>query len=397
MMERKTMGAFIAALRKARGMTQQEVADRLNVSNKTISKWERDEGYPEITIIPALAELFKVTSDEILRGERIPRREENPGKQAARVERQIRQIVNSTMTRFQNFSCLAAALALSGWVILFTIAYTFYRPLLGFGIMAIFVLAGVTMEVFLINTVRAATGNREITGGNAKLLTQLRKTINRYAFAVFMINIAVFILSLPFILFRDSCYVESVISLETYLAWLPGLLIIIALVCALLISLFRERLFLEKRSWPGGYPVREMRRLNLIQGVTLLLAGTPVVAGAFLQSGSYPLIICFFAMFLFAVAGMIVIVVKSKAGMRRLLLLAAGIRNILYLFVLTYLTTWLTIVTTADGERFHHLYFTPGPPLLFLGATAGYLFARHYIWKGSCRLYASERVRKTAE
>ena len=34
-------------------MTQQEVADRLNVSNKTISKWERDDGYPEITIIPA--------------------------------------------------------------------------------------------------------------------------------------------------------------------------------------------------------------------------------------------------------------------------------------------------------------------------------------------------------
>ncbi len=59
--------------------------------------------------------------------------------------------------------------------------------------------------------------------------------INRYAFAVFMINIALFILSLPFILFRDSCYVESVISMETYLAWLPGLLTIIALVCALVI------------------------------------------------------------------------------------------------------------------------------------------------------------------
>ncbi len=122
------MGAFIAALRKARGLTQQEVADRLNVSNKTISKWERDEGYPEITIIPALAELFDVTSDEILRGERSAQRDQDGEKQAARVERQIRQIVNSTMTRFQNFSYLAAALALSGWVILFTVAYTFYRP-----------------------------------------------------------------------------------------------------------------------------------------------------------------------------------------------------------------------------------------------------------------------------
>ena len=67
-MTKNSIGSFLAALRKARGMTQQEVADRLNVSNKTVSKWERDEGYPEITMIPALAELFDVTADEILRG-----------------------------------------------------------------------------------------------------------------------------------------------------------------------------------------------------------------------------------------------------------------------------------------------------------------------------------------
>lgn len=45
-MSNKSIGSFLAALRKARGMTQQEVADCLNVSNKTVSKWERDEGYP---------------------------------------------------------------------------------------------------------------------------------------------------------------------------------------------------------------------------------------------------------------------------------------------------------------------------------------------------------------
>ena len=69
-MEKKTMGAFLAALRKANGMTQQQVADRLCVSNKTVSKWERDEGCPEIMMLPAIAELYDVTVDEILRGER---------------------------------------------------------------------------------------------------------------------------------------------------------------------------------------------------------------------------------------------------------------------------------------------------------------------------------------
>lgn len=42
-MAKNTMGQFIAALRKANGMTQQDLAERLNVSNKAVSRWERDE------------------------------------------------------------------------------------------------------------------------------------------------------------------------------------------------------------------------------------------------------------------------------------------------------------------------------------------------------------------
>ena len=64
-MSKNTMGQFIAALRKANGMTQQEVADRLNVSNKAVSRWERDECAPDISIIPAIAEMFGVTCDEL--------------------------------------------------------------------------------------------------------------------------------------------------------------------------------------------------------------------------------------------------------------------------------------------------------------------------------------------
>ena len=62
-------GAYLAALRKARGMTQQEAADQLGVSNKTVSKWENGAGLPDITVLPALAELYGVTADDILAGE----------------------------------------------------------------------------------------------------------------------------------------------------------------------------------------------------------------------------------------------------------------------------------------------------------------------------------------
>ena len=64
-MEKKTIGTFIAALRKSSGMTQQELADKLNVSNKAVSRWERDECAPDISLIPALAEIFNVTCDEL--------------------------------------------------------------------------------------------------------------------------------------------------------------------------------------------------------------------------------------------------------------------------------------------------------------------------------------------
>ena len=69
-MEQKTIGKFIAVLRKSQGMTQKELAERLGVSDKTVSHWERDESAPDISLIPVIAEIFSVTCDELLRGEK---------------------------------------------------------------------------------------------------------------------------------------------------------------------------------------------------------------------------------------------------------------------------------------------------------------------------------------
>ena len=72
-MDTMKTGSYLAALRKDAGMTQQEAADRLGVSNKTISKWESGGGFPDIAILPALAELYGVTADDILAGETVRR------------------------------------------------------------------------------------------------------------------------------------------------------------------------------------------------------------------------------------------------------------------------------------------------------------------------------------
>ncbi len=70
MMNSEKIGAFIAELRREKGLTQQELAEQLGITNKAVSKWERGDGYPDITLMPVLADALSVTADELLRGER---------------------------------------------------------------------------------------------------------------------------------------------------------------------------------------------------------------------------------------------------------------------------------------------------------------------------------------
>lgn len=65
-------GSFIASLRREKGMTQKELASLLGISDKAVSKWERGESYPEITLFPALGATLGVTADELMAGERQP-------------------------------------------------------------------------------------------------------------------------------------------------------------------------------------------------------------------------------------------------------------------------------------------------------------------------------------
>ena len=69
-MTKQTMGEFLGVLRKSHGYTQQEVAEKLNVSNRTLSSWETDRTTPDILLLPAIADLYGVTVDELIRGVR---------------------------------------------------------------------------------------------------------------------------------------------------------------------------------------------------------------------------------------------------------------------------------------------------------------------------------------
>ena len=63
---KKTLGAMIAELRKQHGMTQLELAEKMGVTDKAVSKWERDLSCPDINSLPTLAEILGVSVEELM-------------------------------------------------------------------------------------------------------------------------------------------------------------------------------------------------------------------------------------------------------------------------------------------------------------------------------------------
>ena len=65
-MKNQTLGMMIASLRKEHGMTQLELAEKMHVTDKAVSKWERDLCCPDINSLPKLAEIFGLSVDELM-------------------------------------------------------------------------------------------------------------------------------------------------------------------------------------------------------------------------------------------------------------------------------------------------------------------------------------------
>ena len=70
-MDQIKTGRFIAEQRKAHGMTQRQLAEKLSVSDKTVSKWECGNGLPEVSLMLPLCELLSINVNELLSGERL--------------------------------------------------------------------------------------------------------------------------------------------------------------------------------------------------------------------------------------------------------------------------------------------------------------------------------------
>lgn len=149
-MEKKTMGSFMAALRKANGLTQQQVADKLNVSNKTVSKWECNEGYPEISMLPVIAELYSVSVDELLRGEKMAKAFDEEKTNVKSTER-IKFLIEKAIVKFTNNSIVSIVLSSVALIMAYIICDIIYNyNVLWFGYAIILIMCAVSIAVSLI-------------------------------------------------------------------------------------------------------------------------------------------------------------------------------------------------------------------------------------------------------
>jgi transcriptional regulator with XRE-family HTH domain len=264
-----SIGSFLAALRKAHGLTQKQLAEKLNVSDKAISRWERDECSPDLSLIPVLAELYGVTSDEILRGRRADPAVEATPQAETQTKKRLQHVLNQTISNYRiksMISCLLAALGLVGAMIC---NLGFLRAYLGFFCGAVFFIAAVVCQTIFSIQANSSISEEEF---DAETVTECRRALLTLSERSYILIALLTAFTLPLLAVEDTYW-----GLD-FTPWLTNGLIccaIIAVPCLLIRHVNRVRKGLiddAQRQTPlYRLRVRTVRTLLIVFAVTSLL------------------------------------------------------------------------------------------------------------------------------
>lgn len=206
-MEKKTMGSFIAALRRANGMTQRELAERLNVSDKSVSRWECDDGYPDLSLIPVIAEIFGVTADELLRGERKASVEGSSNVGEFRMEnelgrkgqKELDHMKRMAMNNFRSMSFIYIGVSFMGLVAAAICNLAFNKASLGFFVGCVFFVSSMVFESIALNSFLSMNAVDEHDGS-------LRRAMTGVSEVAFFVTAVLFSFTLPLVLLVPSSH-----------------------------------------------------------------------------------------------------------------------------------------------------------------------------------------------
>lgn len=202
-MEKKTIGAFLAALRKASGMTQKQLAEKLNVSDKAVSRWERDECAPDLALIPVLAEIFGVTSDEILRGQRNNPEAATPEPAAEKREQQVRRILKANKTNYRIRCTVTLGIGFLGLIAAMIANLGFLRAYIGFMVGCIFYGAAIVCQVIFMIQGFSAVEEEEF---ESAALGEYKSFLIKQGMLTLSGILLLFAATLPLMVYVDDAY-----------------------------------------------------------------------------------------------------------------------------------------------------------------------------------------------
>ena len=199
-MEKKTIGKFISALRRASGMTQKELAEKLFVSDKTVSRWECDECTPDLALIPVIAEIFSVTSDELLRGERrhvekTENIENEVGRYSLKGEKQFKSMMRNRLKKYNNLSLISIGLSMVGWLSGLLCNFAFYNGIMGFVFATVFFLASEICQICFTRNARLPLDEEE--EGDHVRVQEMNEKIVRTMVRISVLNFVLFAYTFP--------------------------------------------------------------------------------------------------------------------------------------------------------------------------------------------------------
>lgn len=143
-MDSKKIGAFIALNRKKKGLTQEQLGEKLGVSNKTISRWENGNYMPDLSMLLPLSEELGISLNELLAGEEIKREEE-----ASYLENNLISTINYSVKKMKKEHIKISALLIGAGIFICICSFNLFAPESSFGeITSIFGLLLIASGIF---------------------------------------------------------------------------------------------------------------------------------------------------------------------------------------------------------------------------------------------------------
>ena len=268
-MEKKTFGKFISALRKANGMTQKELGEKLFVSDKTVSRWECDECTPELSLIPLIAEIFGITTDELLRGER-----NNPDRLSLEVaskhknlsDKQFKLMLEQSSRKYKNFTLIAVGIMIFGFIAAMIANLGFSKGLIAFCLaLAFCVVSELCQLCFAINARISVDGDDNL---HSEEITKANNDVVNTAVSISFANLSLLAFSLPLVTLINGAY-----SGLTFSSWLLSGFIFAAVcfaVCYIIYNLFiNKALYRRNKLVLNEDEINEIARKNALLKKTM--------------------------------------------------------------------------------------------------------------------------------